>query len=671
MGIPIAIHLLQLRRYRKVYFSNVDILDELQSENRRQSQLRKLLILAARILAIVFLVLAFCQPVIPNRQGQMHSGATVVSVYVDNSYSMECGGMDGSLMESAKAKAREIVAAYRPSDRFQLLTNDATGSQFRWLSREDFLEAVDELEVSSSTTMLSAVTRRQNEFLMSSTAANRHAFVISDFQRATADVQNLEADSAIQVTYIPLGGTQVDNIFIDSVSFDAPAYFVGATVKANVSVSNCGGKPIERLPLRLFAGGKQCALASVDIPAHASAQATLTFTIPSVGALQGYVETTDYPITFDDRLYFTLDVQQQLPMLVISGREENPFLRRMFAADSLVSYHQSSSSQVNYSGIENHRFIVVDEFHSISSGMAQTLREFMSRGGSLLLVPAADAELSSYNQFLSSVQAPLFGAWSRQSTRVADVQYGHKLYTGVFQGQREDMELPTVMGHYILQPSATTVAQPVASLNDGSHYLVSLPVGKGTLYLVTSPLRAEYTDFVRQALFVPTVYNMALYSTPLLPPYHLLSSIDPIILEAQGESAEVAHLLSADSTVDIIPDIRNLPQGLSLVPHGQLSQAGNYLLTPSGQGLSFNYDRQESILDFFTPAELSRTLRQMSIPGAAVVQSPSKNMTDYVRIRTQGTPLWRYCLVLVLLMLLAETVLIRYPKHNIKSHAKD
>ena len=34
IAIPIAIHLLQLRRYRKVYFSNVDMLQELENENK-------------------------------------------------------------------------------------------------------------------------------------------------------------------------------------------------------------------------------------------------------------------------------------------------------------------------------------------------------------------------------------------------------------------------------------------------------------------------------------------------------------------------------------------------------------------------------------------------------------------------------------------------------------
>ena len=132
VGIPIVIHLMQLRRYRKVFFSNVDMLEELENENRRQRNVRQLLILAARILAIVFLVLAFCQPVIPEKGSRMASGGTVVSVYIDNSYSMECGGMEGSLLESARQKAREIAEAYKlgSSDyvKLQELTEEKAGT---------------------------------------------------------------------------------------------------------------------------------------------------------------------------------------------------------------------------------------------------------------------------------------------------------------------------------------------------------------------------------------------------------------------------------------------------------------------------------------------------------------------------------------------------------------
>ena len=145
VAIPVIVHLFNFRRYRKVYFSNVDYLEQLQTETRRQSRLRQLLILAARILAIVFLVLAFARPVVPNRNNPLKTGSSDVSIYVDNSFSMERTDGSGTLLEKAKTKAREIVSAYGPTDRFQLLTNDAEGRQFHWLSKEEVLVEIDNM----------------------------------------------------------------------------------------------------------------------------------------------------------------------------------------------------------------------------------------------------------------------------------------------------------------------------------------------------------------------------------------------------------------------------------------------------------------------------------------------------------------------------------------------
>lgn len=664
VGIPIAIHLLQLRRYRKVYFSNVDMLDALQSQNRKQQNLRRRLILAARILAIVFLVLAFCQPVIPNRHAQMQTGNTVVSVYVDNSYSMECGGVDGSLMESAKAKAREIADAYRPGDLFQLITNDMNGAQFHWLSRQDFLDAVDALQVTSVTTPLSAIASRQNQFLHSATAANRHAYIISDFQCATADIDNYPADSLISVTFLPLGGTQVDNLYIDSLSFDAPAYYPGAAVRAQVTVTNRGSRAVEKLPLRLFVADKQQALATVDVPAHGSASAQMVFTLSSAGAVQGYVETTDYPITFDDRLYFTLTVQGLLPMLVVSGGEENPYIKRLFATDSLVQYHQSAVSSVDYASLPKHTFIVLDQLRNITTGLGTTLSQFLQQGGSLLVIPPADADELSYNQFLASVHAPTLSGWKAKASRAAQVAQSHPLYRGVFQGQNTEVELPEFKGFHSMKLTSSTVAQPVITMADGSPLLVGLPVGSGRMYLMASPFLPQYTNFVSQALFVPTVYNMALFSVPSPMPYHQLSSTDPILLPADFEGVEAPHLLNADGSVDLIPDVRCQGAGWCLLPHGQLVEAGNYRLQPSGAGLSFNYSRLESDLTFYTPDQLRSRLRGVLDGSPQVVASPSKSMTEYIRQHTQGTPLWRWCLLLALGFLLAEILLIRFYRNR-------
>ena len=55
LAIPILIHLFNFRKFKKVYFTNVRFLQEIQQETKKQSQLRQLLILIARLLAIAAL----------------------------------------------------------------------------------------------------------------------------------------------------------------------------------------------------------------------------------------------------------------------------------------------------------------------------------------------------------------------------------------------------------------------------------------------------------------------------------------------------------------------------------------------------------------------------------------------------------------------------------------
>ena len=57
--IPILVHLYNFRKYRKIYFSNVALLEDVQEETQKQSQLKRILILLSRMLAFAAVILAF------------------------------------------------------------------------------------------------------------------------------------------------------------------------------------------------------------------------------------------------------------------------------------------------------------------------------------------------------------------------------------------------------------------------------------------------------------------------------------------------------------------------------------------------------------------------------------------------------------------------------------
>ena len=130
LAIPIIVHLFYFRRFKKIYFTNVSFLKEVKEETSNRRKLRNLLVLIMRCLAIALMVLAFAQPYIPTGNG-IKRGEKAVSVFVDNSFSMSALSKDAALLELAKKRAKDIISAFAPDDRFQVLTNDFEGRDQR------------------------------------------------------------------------------------------------------------------------------------------------------------------------------------------------------------------------------------------------------------------------------------------------------------------------------------------------------------------------------------------------------------------------------------------------------------------------------------------------------------------------------------------------------------
>ena len=106
LAIPIILHLFYFRRYKKVFFSNLRFLREVKEETSARNKLRNLLILLARLLAMAGIIFAFAQPVIPLKNA-VKAGIRDVSVFIDNSFSMQSFGKDLSLFDKARQKAKE------------------------------------------------------------------------------------------------------------------------------------------------------------------------------------------------------------------------------------------------------------------------------------------------------------------------------------------------------------------------------------------------------------------------------------------------------------------------------------------------------------------------------------------------------------------------------------
>src|ERR1700748_1506460 len=216
LAIPVIIHLFNFRKYQKIYFSNVQFLKEIQEQQASRRNLKERLILAARLLTLLFLVFAFARPYVPGKNAANAGKLQSVSIFVDNSYSMQTLNKEGTLLDEAKRRTKEIASAYNINDRFQLLTQDFEGKHQRLLSRDEFNDAVDAVKISPRSRSLQQIVDREGNLLNSQGNTGKTIFIISDFQKNLIGSQPVKTDKGIVVNLVQLTANTLANVAVDS-----------------------------------------------------------------------------------------------------------------------------------------------------------------------------------------------------------------------------------------------------------------------------------------------------------------------------------------------------------------------------------------------------------------------------------------------------------------------
>jgi hypothetical protein len=683
ISIPILIHLFNFRKFKTVYFTNVRYLREIKEETQSKSQLKHLLILLCRILAIAFLVLAFAQPFLPRGGSPMKTGAKAISIYVDNSFSMDGQNKGGRLLDLARKNAREIALAYKPSDQFQLLTNDFEGKHQRLLNREEFLENLEEVKLSPALRNLSDVFSRQADILNHTglPRSTKMSFLISDFQKSICDLDQIKNDTSIDVRLVPVMPEERKNLYLDSCWFDSPVRKLNKAEALHVRIKNASSTAYTNVPMKLFINGQQKTPASFSIPANGTLDTAIAFTVRESGRQQGRVELSDSPITFDDVFYFSYDISKTIPVLCISSGtkgamtgadKENP-IGNLFRHDSLFSYTEMAETAVDYSALSRNKLIVLNGIPALSSGLGQELKRFVQTGGSLLLFPAQKTDLPSYAEFMGSVGLGSFGPADTASTRVDVLNFEQEIYReGVFEkkagsrGGNAGLDLPVVFKHYPLLRSSHSNEENLLRLRNGDPYLSKFRFGKGSIYLCTGPLTTTASNFQKHALFVPTLLQIAFFSQPQTRLFYTIGSNEVIELPNISLSPEtMLHLNSADGKFDVIPEQRIADAKNILFVPQQVKEAGNYELRSGPtvvQGVSFNYNRKESDITCYQPDNLKSLCEKAGLTNFSLIDSGNRDFTSLLAEIDQGKKLWKLCILLALVFLAAEVLLLRILK---------
>jgi len=671
VGIPIAIHLFNFRRTRRIYFSNVSLLKNVEMETSSFRRLKQYLILATRVLTIAALVFAFAQPYLPSQNKAGTNAQSVTSAYVDNSFSMQNEDNNQRYLDMATGKLDQLLTLFRNATRLQLLTNDFDAQEQQLTTTNLIKDRLTTLKLSHTPRSLSSIYKRQENLLSRYSGSGKNQlFWFSDFQKSTVgDLSKLKIDSANRLFIVPVQTKATQNVYVDSVWLNTPFVREFQNNVLYVRLSNTGNDDVQNLVVKLFLDDVQVSTAPVSLAPKGSATTAFNFNVRGKGFKKGRVTFDDLPITFDNEYFFVLNASPVIRVLHFVGQTNTSrAIENVFANDSLFTLRSLNANNADIGLLKQADLIILEGMEHVEGATRSEIQNFVQNGGSVLVIPPSNPDLTNYGSFMSAMGVNgLSARTTQEAIPLANPERNSPFFRDVFDQsvRQENLEMPLSKPVWQWQAGGAKLL----NMRSGDVFLSQSSSQRGKVYILANPLTETFGNFAQNALFVPVMYKIAAQSVREQRTAYSFDE-NTISLTVPESPKNTVFKLKKDKT-ELIPVQRlngnqltlELPKSNQLNDDQEM-ESGYYELLKEGKSqqlLALNHDNLESQLDYYTPDELRQAFANQ--PNVQIFDNVADG--DFVKEfqkQNVGTSLWRYFLWAALAFLLLEILVIRFVK---------
>lgn len=628
LAIPILVHLFQLRRFQKQYFTNVRFLKELSMQTRKSSVIKKWLLLVVRLLLLASLIIAFAQPFFKAKDSN-NTGNQMV-ILLDNSFSMQAKGSRGELLKRA---VQDLLENTPEDQQLSLITNTNAYWDTDIKSIQKDLQNLSYTDVPFRPDFLLTKAEAKNpntgkDIVVITDAVNLDSKDVSKFNGDTplyAIVSEAENNRNISIDSIYISQT-LDNFY--EVKVDMHAY----------------GKFTDDVPIALYNGKNLTAKTLVKFDTYKKSS---TFTIPKKD-FHGYVTVTDGSLDYDNTYYFSISKPLKSNVVAIGEPAKNAFLKKIYTADEF-NLTDTQLASLDYNSLEKQDAIVLNELKEIPQSLITTLKDFYAKGGNIVIIPSAEGNIQNLNALLNVFGNTVYKPFAQAEKLITKIAFNHPLYQTVFEKKIDNFQYPKTNTGFTLNGNAL----PVLSYNDGTPFLASLTNRLGNVYVFAAPVNKANSNFQNSPLIVPTLYNMALSSGKTGISAIKIGQNQSLLLDVVLSKDEV--LTVKNDKADFIPMLQVLNNKVKLSFGDYPESAGNYGIFKGNQNLkniSFNHARTESNLSL---------QNQSVLDGFTKADSVATVYNDIKSGRT-ASELWKWFIIGTLFFLLLELFIQKFVK---------
>lgn len=643
IAIPIIIHLFNLRRVKRVEFSNTSLLRRVKEESSAKRKPVELLILMSRVLGVVLLILTFARPVYKDAQNDLSLQGEVL-LYLDNSFSLSVKDQGGqSAFDNAYNLSQDLVNAYPDGTIFRFIENaysNSIATEFTKSSLTDNLTEVQQVGVDRS---FEEISNRQKGQSISG-----DVYLVSDFQNSQG-LNLLSADTTSNYFLVPAMGSDYSNVFVDSV-FLQNTFLSGSVTNLLKVRLRRNDRSIDQVNLKLYIDERLSGTNQISFGEDLIVDYDFEIPIADQAINEIRISLDDPGLAFDNDYYLVINQLDKIRVLELYESNTPSFVSSLFDDNELFQFERGNSNALDNQQIESADFIIINQLSAYSNQLSNAIAGSIDNDKTILVIPSEKIAARELNRLGLSVVGD-----TRQRVDLDVPNYENPFFEGVFVENSQNLEMPDASILYRLVNEELSYL----TFKNGRSFL-SKVLSDGSLFFFTSSFDENLTTFPNHALFVPVLYKLALGSKANLSNLYYSTDDETIVYPISGQNKNNIYALRRDD-VSLIPDQRQEENRLIMeIPKDQIS-AGHYELVLNDIAigtLAFNIPKEESdihSIDFDYLAELSAASNVTLLNNAG-----GQSVGEEIRSGIDGIPLWKYALLGALLFLFLEIILIRY-----------
>ena len=679
-SIPVIIHLFNLRKLKKIKFSTLAFLKELQKNKIRKIKLKQWILLALRVLIILFVVMAFARPTLQSiKIGGTTSAAKTTAVFIlDDTYSMSVVDQKGSYFNQAKEIINQVISQLQEGDEVGLILISKPNNEEKLTSNlSEFLKKTNQLDLSYATGDINPAIVNASKIISESKNFNKEIYILSDFQKNKITKEKFSNDlsellnESVRLYSFDLSGKDVFNLSVDELKINNQIFEKDKPVSFSVTITNNSNQDVNSAVVSLFMNDERAAQKSFDVSSGQSAIVEIEAVPKTTGFIDVVAEIETDEIEQDNKRFASLYIPEKIFIGMFTDIPADITfveLALQTMGEGKYTIEKKGLSQLTSQQLNKYQMIIVLT-NSIPSGIEQ-MKNYVREGGGLLLFPASAPDAVKINQLFSQLRLGINSSFvgkvnsSDLKIKFDKTDFNHSIFQNIFQNEeKKKYESPELNAYYKI----SSKGNQIISLVDGSSFLGEYKIGNGKIFVFNSAPVLSWSDFPIKSIFAPLINKSAAYLSSKEREQNVFLAGEEVNLNLKNINLSQIRIVKPDKSEEFMN--LSVDSGRDYLAYSNTNISGAYKFYTGDkliEDISINTDPTESITEYASESEFEDYLKNIKFKGQYVSIDKGSNISEKILQARFGSELWRYFLLVALILALVEMTIARNAKKDLE-----